>query len=392
MRAFIKTPYYQDDRRDFEEEFADGMMKALTTWIDRKTIGQHSRSLTANIVHPAIHLQQQMACSSHEYLIVDPEPSDVARRTIPDEPTISSWDLMDMVKWRPAYGEIGGVFRPLYPAIYRRGPVGEDDVLVLQPVVLVYDLADSKTVPGANRLPQPQQDPEKARDSRPDPQQAPRRSPHPSPERSGQSLPGKPPPVDPSKNALPGPIYEGPTSTGREHGGGRPQRGQQRGSEPSSRRRAHGRNAAKDEKPSRDHLPDSTDDHRRQVQKPKAEDSSLFGELSSFFKGHSSKPETPHKAKSRRPSNAQGSAAKNPTTPGTRGGFRRALTGPPLQGTHDGLQATHDWQERDPVPQRRYSDDDEGRDTIPGVTRKGGVSTWDLADMKGLHSMARQNG
>lgn len=393
MRALVKTRYFREEKKHLEDKFPDRLAKTLTMWIGREVIEQHSDSLTAKIIHPAVHLQQQITCSSHEYRIVDLESPDLVRREIPDEATLLSWKLLDITKWRPIYGEIGGVFRSLYPAIYRRGLPGEEDVMAVQPVVLVYGLEASKSVPRPTRRLQPQRDLGDGQGTPPDSQRTPQRSPHRSPERPSQNLSGPPLPSSPTKRATPAPAQKEPASptkrappplmhgessgTSRDHSGRQDPRATH-SSTFSPRRPFSGKNTAKDEKGPGDRLSDSAEDHKPRPQRSKTVESSTHNRSRepskhpSAKKAPAAKPNRP-----RRLSSTQGSTSRNAAAPSTGEGIRRARTEPRLQECHAGSQSTYDGQEKEVGSQRRRSGDDGGTDTFTKPVSINGVMTWD---------------
>lgn len=177
MRALTKTPDYQRQRKNAETDLSDDLKMSLIKWIGDETIERHAARLQDNIVQPAIVLHRQMVCSSHEYVITESDTADAVRGKIPAESSLLAWTVKDIAKWRPAYGDIGGVFQTLYPSVHRKGLSGKENILAAKPVVLVYDKAASRTVPGATERWKSQPDLQKGQDAWDGSQRAPEVSP-----------------------------------------------------------------------------------------------------------------------------------------------------------------------------------------------------------------------
>lgn len=174
------------------------LAKTLTIWIDSEILQSHYPALKDTIVHAAVELQEQMACSSYEYFINTPRSTDLLRGELHDISKLPPWTLKDIVKWRPPYGDVAGIFQCLYSGIHRRGNDDEENVVATQPVVLVYDHATAKKLPGPTR-----QEQRKRRQ-----RITPRRSPRRSPERHDQGFSRTFPTTDSPDRALTFPLDE----------------------------------------------------------------------------------------------------------------------------------------------------------------------------------------
>ncbi|QKX62794.1 uncharacterized protein TRUGW13939_09959 [Talaromyces rugulosus] len=151
VTLLTKSETSQQRKKRRVGELSRGLAKSFPTrWIDIKTLEPHLNTLKINIIQNAVGLHECIACSSHEYLFMSPGSPDLVRGEIPDEPKLLSWDLKDTFTWLSSNRDIDGVLQCLYPGLYRRGMLGEENVLEARPVVLVYGHKGPKPPGGLN--------------------------------------------------------------------------------------------------------------------------------------------------------------------------------------------------------------------------------------------------
>lgn len=98
----------------------------------------HLSGLEKDVIGEAVKLQQNMHCTTSKYVQDYPE---ILWGAPLDEGESRKWNLRSITQWIPVerHRGIKGTFQCLFPAIFRSRSGGEDRVLVVKPVVLVFD-------------------------------------------------------------------------------------------------------------------------------------------------------------------------------------------------------------------------------------------------------------
>ncbi|KAK6080315.1 hypothetical protein SCUP234_05256 [Seiridium cupressi] len=180
ITSFTKTEVFMRRKEDKTRELSEDLKDEIARWIGDSSLTSHG-TFVGEMVQQAVDLHQELTCTSFDFFFDTHGPARLVRGEVPDESRTILWGLLDVVKWRPLHGNIGGIFQCLYPALYRRGSQDEEDVLVVPPVILAYDLTLAKVPRISTQRAQHQRSP--PRSLKRDPERSPRRS----PERHNQS-------------------------------------------------------------------------------------------------------------------------------------------------------------------------------------------------------------
>lgn len=97
-------------------------------------MSEHFPTLKKRVLEPAIKFLQMIGCSSKDYelalarIIPGPVPIPVA-----------SWTVKDITTWRTvSVDDVAGSFHFIYPRLIRRGGPGQEDLVLVKPMLLCY--------------------------------------------------------------------------------------------------------------------------------------------------------------------------------------------------------------------------------------------------------------
>ncbi|KAI5923889.1 hypothetical protein F4810DRAFT_152613 [Camillea tinctor] len=147
IRLSTERISFEKVERNSGKDISQKLIKSLSVWFDKETLSSQREALRQNIVKPAITLHRQIICAPYNYWFGIPEPPGLVRGQRSEAHLLSSWTLIDAAGWIEPRYDIAGVFQCHYPGVYSRKGPKEEEILVTQPVVIVYDNITAETTP-----------------------------------------------------------------------------------------------------------------------------------------------------------------------------------------------------------------------------------------------------